>query len=172
MNGLTVAAARPIPMRRQLAAQLERVLEGGGVPRDQALPGVRELAGFTRRCGFRCRRDGPQPAHSIANAGLANIVLVGACSAGGAALGRLVRQVDVIVCSTAAAERVQGLAGSAVQVMIDDRAVDQRAIDTLTSILAQQSVDRVGAAAPTARGRQPPRFNRPRGGRHARSAGQ
>jgi DNA-binding transcriptional regulator YhcF (GntR family) len=108
-------------------------------------------------------------AQSIANAGLANIVLVGACPAGGAALGRLVRQVDVIVCSTAAAERVRGLAGSAVRVMIDDRAVDQRAIDMLASLLGRQ---RAGAAAPTARGRQPPRFNRPRGGRHARGAEQ
>ena len=35
--------------------------------------------------------------HSIANAGLPNIVLVGACSAAGTALGRLVRRVDVMV---------------------------------------------------------------------------
>ena len=48
--------------------------------------------------------------HSIANAGLPNIVLVGACPAEGAALGRLLRRVDVIVCSTAAAERVRHLA--------------------------------------------------------------
>src|SRR3989449_10796699 len=51
--------------------------------------------------------------HSIANAGLPNIRLVGVCPAEGAALGRLVRRVDVIVCSTPAAQRVPGAAGSA-----------------------------------------------------------
>jgi GntR family transcriptional regulator len=91
--------------------------------------------------------------HSIANAGLPNIVLVGAGPAGGAALGRLVRQVDVIVCSTAAAERVRGLAGSAVRVMIDDRAVDQRAIDMLAALLGRPNRDRTAAAPRVARSR-------------------
>src|SRR5438132_7465746 len=77
--------------------------------------------------------------HSIANAGLPNIALVGACPATGAALGRLVRRVDVIVCSSAAAERVRGLAAAAVQVITDDRALDQRAIEMLASILVQQN---------------------------------
>ena len=36
----------PIPIRRQLTEQLKHVIEGGGVPRDQALPSIRELAGF------------------------------------------------------------------------------------------------------------------------------
>ncbi len=36
----------PIPMRRQLTEQLKHVIEGGGVPRDPALPSIRELAGF------------------------------------------------------------------------------------------------------------------------------
>jgi GntR family transcriptional regulator len=313
MSDLAVAGSRPIPMRRQLATQLEHVLAGGGVPRDQALPSIRALAGFLgvgqrtvalvmgdlKRGGYLEVRRGkgvfvagtpPVPAppdlhadssgaatipcspisgavdivlvecseadvdfvarelvahlavhvdkvllgelaivarrsgraarwgaavtsfghlrevtrllrrtgvpvvavlaeahletlhglvqlpsgtrvgvasaaaatthnltHSIASAGLPNIVLVGACPAGGAALGRLVRQVDVIVCSTAAAERVRGLAGSAVRVMIDDRAVDQRAIDMLASLLARPSRDRAAAAPPAARGRLPPR---------------
>jgi DNA-binding transcriptional regulator YhcF (GntR family) len=36
----------PIPIRRQLTAQLQHVIEGGGLSRDQALPSIRELAGF------------------------------------------------------------------------------------------------------------------------------
>jgi hypothetical protein len=84
--------------------------------------------------------------HSIANANLPNIALVGVCPAEGAALGRLVRRADVIVCSTAAAERVRGLAGSTVQVMIDDRALDQRAIEMLATLLVQQNGDRPTAA--------------------------
>jgi hypothetical protein len=77
--------------------------------------------------------------HSIANAGLPNIALVGACPAEGAALSRLVRRVDAIVCSSAAAERVRGLAGPAVQVIIDDRALDQRAIEMLATVLVEQN---------------------------------
>ncbi len=86
--------------------------------------------------------------HSIANAGLPNIALVGASPAEGTALGRLVRRVDVIVCSTSAAERVRGLAGPAVQVMIDDRALDQRAIEMLAALLVQNGDG--PAAAPSA----------------------
>jgi DNA-binding transcriptional regulator YhcF (GntR family) len=43
---LHVDAHSPIPIRWQLAEQLKHVIEGGGVPRDQALPSTRELAGF------------------------------------------------------------------------------------------------------------------------------
>ena len=43
---LHVDAHSPIPIRWQLAEQLKHVIEGGGVPRDQALPSIRELAGF------------------------------------------------------------------------------------------------------------------------------
>jgi DNA-binding transcriptional regulator YhcF (GntR family) len=92
--------------------------------------------------------------HSIANAGLPNIVLVGACPAQGAALGRLVRRVDVVVCSSSAAERVRGLAGPAVQLIIDDRALDPRAIEMLAAVLVQQDGDRV-IAAPAPRRRRP-----------------
>ncbi len=95
--------------------------------------------------------------HSIANAGLPNIVLVGACPAEGAALGRLVRRVDVIVCSTAAAERVRGLAGPTVQVMIDDRALDPRAIEMLAALLVRQNGDRPAAAPPAGQRRLSPR---------------
>src|SRR5574339_305726 len=43
---LHVDAHSPIPIRWQLSEQLKHVIEGGGVPRDQALPSIRELAGF------------------------------------------------------------------------------------------------------------------------------
>src|SRR6266581_969818 len=90
---------------------------------------------------------------------------VGACPAEGAALGRLVRRVDVIVCSTSAAERVRGLAGPAVQVMIDDRALDQRAIEMLAALLVRQNGDRPAAAAPA---RQRGLSSRPSNGRKRR----
>src|SRR5437899_1570552 len=103
--------------------------------------------------------------HSIANAGLPNIALGGASLADGAAMGRLVRRVDVIVCSTSAAERVRGLAGPAVQVMIDDRALDQRAIEMLAALLVRQNGDRPAAAAPA---RQRGLSSRPFNGRKRR----
>jgi len=90
--------------------------------------------------------------YSIANAGLPNIVLVGACPAEGAALGRLVRRVEVIVCSSSAAERVKGLAGSTVQVMVDDRSLDPRAIEMLAAVLVRQDGDGTLPAPPAARG--------------------
>src|SRR5438093_10271743 len=43
---LKVDGHSPIPIRRQLTEQLRHVIEAGGVPRDQALPSIRELAGF------------------------------------------------------------------------------------------------------------------------------
>src|SRR2546421_2037077 len=43
---LTIDGHSPIPIRRQLTEQLKRVIESGGVARDQALTSIRELAGF------------------------------------------------------------------------------------------------------------------------------
>src|SRR5256885_8522310 len=43
---LTINGHSPIPIRRQLTEQLRHAIEAGGVPRDQALPSIRELAGF------------------------------------------------------------------------------------------------------------------------------
>ena len=80
--------------------------------------------------------------HSIADAGLPNIALVGACSDESAALGRLARRVDVLVCSTAAAARVPQLASPAVGVIVDDRALDRRAVDQLAGVLVQHDTDR------------------------------
>src|SRR5437867_12711102 len=43
---LQVDKQSPIPIRRQLTEQLKHAIEAGGVPPDQALPSIRELAGF------------------------------------------------------------------------------------------------------------------------------
>lgn len=91
--------------------------------------------------------------HSIANAGLPNITLAGVCPAGGVALGRLLRRVDVVICSTSAAERVRALAGSTVQVILDDRALDQRAIEMLADLLVRQDAAQAAAASPAMQGR-------------------
>lgn len=85
--------------------------------------------------------------HSIVSAGLPNIALVGSCPAEGAALGRLVRQVEVMVCTTPAAERVRGLVGSGGQVIIDDPALDKRGVEMLAAVLFGQD-ERVTAAEP------------------------
>jgi GntR family transcriptional regulator len=95
--------------------------------------------------------------HSIANAGLPNITLVGACPAEGAALGRLVRNVDVIVCSTSAADRVRALARPQLPVILDDRALDPRAVEMLADLLVQSN-----GARPTVAARSLPRRSSPR----------
>ena len=41
-----VDAHSPIPIRRQLTEPCKHVVEGGSVPRNQALPSPRELVGF------------------------------------------------------------------------------------------------------------------------------
>jgi hypothetical protein len=43
---LRMDAHSPIPIRRQLTEPLTHVIEGGGVPRDLALPCIPEFAGF------------------------------------------------------------------------------------------------------------------------------
>lgn len=76
--------------------------------------------------------------YSIVSAGLPNIALVGAASTEGATWDALARQVEVIVCSTAAAERARRLANGTTQIIIDDRALDTRAIEMLAAILIGQ----------------------------------
>ena len=95
--------------------------------------------------------------HSITNAALPNLARVEASPATGPALGRLVRRVDAIVCSSSAAARVQGLVGPTVPVIVDDRALNQRAIQMLGAILAQQDGARPTAPPSLARGRLGPR---------------
>jgi hypothetical protein len=99
--------------------------------------------------------------HSIANAALPNIALLGACPTEGTTLGRLLRRVDVIVCSSAAAERVRELAAPAVQVIIDDRALDQRAIQMLAVHLVRHNGGEPAATPPTARKRRSDRRRPP-----------
>jgi GntR family transcriptional regulator len=146
--------------------EVERLLSGRGVPviallAEAHLETLHRLAQMPSGTRVGVASAAAETAHnlehSIANAGLPNIALVGACPAEGAALGRLLRRVDVIVCSASAAERVRGLAGSTVQVMIDDRALDQRAIQMLAALLVRQNGDGTVAAPPVGRMRLSPR---------------
>ena len=136
--------------------EVERRLDGLGVPviallAEVHLETLHRLAQFPSGTRVGVASANLETAHtlehSIAHAGLPNIALVGACPIDGGALGRLVRRVDVMVCSTAGADRVRGLAGSTVTVLIDDRALDGRAIEMLAAILVRQSVDGTAAAA-------------------------
>ncbi len=95
--------------------------------------------------------------HSIVNAGLPNIALMGSCPAEGPRLERLVRQVDVMVCSSPAAERVREVFGAATQVIVDDRALDKRAIEMLTAILVRQDGSGSKGAPSPASWSRPPR---------------
>ena len=148
--------------------EVERLLKGRGVPviallaeaHLETLHRLAQLPSGTRvGVASAAVATAHNLQHSIANAGLPNIKLVGACPAEGAALGRLVRRADVIVCSTSAAERVRGLAGPAVQVMIDDLALDQRAIEMLSALLVRQNDDRPVADAPAAQRGLSPRLS-------------
>jgi DNA-binding transcriptional regulator YhcF (GntR family) len=145
--------------------EVERVLRGKGVPviallaeaHLETLHRLAQLPAGTRvGVASAAAPTAHNLEHSIANAGLPNITLVGAFPADGAALGRLVRRVDVIVCSTSAAGRVRQLAGDTVEVMVDDRALDQRAIQMLAVLLVQQNGGRPAAAPPGAQRRPSP----------------
>ena len=76
--------------------------------------------------------------------------MVGASPTAGPALARLVRRVDVMVCSTSAADRVKTLAGPRVRVITDDRALDRRAIEMLATVLVQQNGARTGGRSVSA----------------------
>ncbi|MGH7278431.1 MAG: GntR family transcriptional regulator [Candidatus Rokuibacteriota bacterium] len=146
--------------------EVERLLSRRGVPviallAEAHLETLHRLAQLPSGTRVGVASDAAETAHnlehSIANAGLPNIELLGSCPAEGAALSRLVRRVDVIVCSSSAAERVRELAGPAVQVMIDDRALDQRAIEMLAALLVRRNGDERAAAPPARQGRLSPR---------------
>jgi len=164
------AITRPRMPRRWRAAvtsfchlpEVERVLRGTGVPvvallTEAHLETLHRLAQLPAGTRVGVASDAVETAHnlehSIANAALPNIVLVGAGPAEGAGLGRLVRRVDVVVCSSSAAERVRGLAADRVQVMIDDRALDQRAIEMLAALLVGQNGSATAVAPPAGRRR-------------------
>ena len=135
--------------------QVERRLDGKEVPviallAEVHLETLHRLAQFPPRTRLGVASAHLETAHnlehSIANAGLPNITLVGACPADGPALGRLVRRADVMVCSAAAADQVRRLAGAAVPVLVDDRALDQRAIEMLAAILVRHGAAREATA--------------------------
>jgi hypothetical protein len=159
--------------------EVERLLSGRRVPviallAEAHLETLHRLAQFPSGTRVGVASAAAETAHnlehSIANAGLPNIVLVGASPAEGAALGRLVRRVDVVVCSSSAAERVRELAGPAVQVVIDDRALNQRAVQMLATLLVQQNGDRPAATAPAGLRRLSPPSNERTRGRAVRRA--
>jgi GntR family transcriptional regulator len=140
--------------------EVERRLDGLGVPvvallaevHLETLHHLAQLPSGTRVGVVSAERETAHNLqHSIVNAALPNIARVEAGPADGPALGRLVRRVDAIVCSTSAAARVQGLLGPTVPVIVDDRALNQRAIQMLGAILAQQDGNR--PPRPLARGR-------------------
>jgi GntR family transcriptional regulator len=149
------AITRPRMPRRWRAAvtsfchlpEVERVLSGTGVPvvallTEAHLETLHRLAQLPAGTRVGVASDAVETAHnlehSIANAALPNIVLVGAGPVEGAGLGRLVRRVDVIVCSTSAAERVRQIAAPSAQLIIDDRALDPRAIEMLAALLVRR----------------------------------
>jgi hypothetical protein len=184
---LTAATRRPQHAGRWQAAvtsfchlpEVERLLRGRGIPviallAEAHLETLHRLAQLPSGTRVGVASAAVETAHnlehSIANAGLPNIKLVGSCPAEGAALGRLVRRVDVIVCSTSAAERVRGIAGPAVEVVIDDRALDQRAIEMLATLLVRQNGDRPAPAAPAGQGDLSPRPSNGRTGRRGTTA--
>ena len=101
-------------------------------------------------------------AHSIAAAALPNIARIETCPAESGALTRLVRRVNVIVCSSSTGKQVKRLVDPTVPVIIDDRALNQRAIQMLGAVLAQHDGDRRAATASLARQRPRPRSIRTR----------
>ena len=158
--------------------EVERVLRGKGVPviallaeaRLETLQQLAQLSPGTRVGVVSATAETAHNLeHSIANAGLPNIALVGVCPVqAAAALSRLVRRVDVIVCSASAAERVRALAASSVRVILDDRALDQRAIEMLADLLVQPNGGQAAAASPAT----PQLVSRrsPKGSQHRRGA--
>jgi len=147
--------------------EMERRLDGLGVPvvallaevHLETLHRLAQLPSGTRIGVVSAERETAHDLeHSIARAALPNIARIEAGPAEGPALSRLVRRVDAIVCSTSVAALVQGLVGPTVPVIVDDRALNQRAIQMLGAILAQQ--DGNSATPPLAQGRLGPRAAR------------
>ena len=141
--------------------EVERRLEGLGVPvvallaevHLETLHRLAQLPAGTRVGVVSAERETAHNLeHSIAHAALPNIARIEAGPAEGPALSRLVRRVDAIVCSTSVAARVRALVGLTVPVIVDDRALNQRAIQMLGAILAQQDGDHPTATPPLARG--------------------
>lgn len=173
-----VARRRPAAGRWRAAVtsfchlpDVERVLKGKGVPvvavlAEAHLETLHRLAQLPAGTRVGVASDAADtthdPVHSLANAALPNIALIGSSPTEGAGLGRLLRRVDVIVCSSAAAERVRERGASRVQVIIDDRALDQRAVQMLAGHLVQPNGRETAARPPAARNGPSQRRKRPR----------
>jgi GntR family transcriptional regulator len=170
LGELKAITKRRIPARRWRAAvtsfchlpEVERVLSTTDVPviallTEAHLETLRRLAQLPKGTRVGVASDALETAHnlehSIANAALPNIVLVGTGPAEGAGLGRLVRRVDVLVCSSSVAERVRRIAAPSAQVIIDDRALDPRAIEMLAALLVSQNGGTTAVTAPAGRKR-------------------
>jgi hypothetical protein len=106
-------------------------------------------------------------AHSIAAAALPNITRIETCPAEGRALKQLVQRVSVVVCSSSTAKQVQGLVNPPVPVIVDDRALNQRAVQMLGAVLAQRAGD---LSAPRTLARRRPRRQPPAKPPHPPSA--
>jgi GntR family transcriptional regulator len=127
--------------------EVERRLEGLGVPvlallAEAHLETLQRLAQLPRGTRLGVIAAAVETTHtvehSIVAAALPNITRIETCPAEGPALKRLVRRVSVIVCSSSTARQIQGLVDPAVPVIIDDRALNQRAIQMLGAVLAQR----------------------------------
>src|SRR5438094_6020315 len=100
--------------------EVERLLNGRGIPviallAEAHLETLHALAQLPPGTRVGVASAEPETAHnlehSIANASLPNITLVGTSRVAGPALSRLVRRVDVMRCSTSAADRRRPLPG-------------------------------------------------------------
>jgi GntR family transcriptional regulator len=162
---------------------VERLLEGRGVPviallAEAHLQTLHRLAQLPPGTRVGVISTEPETAHnlehSIVNAALPNLARVEAGVAEASALSRLARRVDVIVCSTSALERVREFVSPSIPVIVDDRALNQRAIQMLGAVLVQHDGDRPGVPSVPARGRPNPGAVQGRGdgGRSEAGAGK
>jgi DNA-binding transcriptional regulator YhcF (GntR family) len=151
--------------------EVERLLSGQGVPviallaeaHLETLHRLAQLPSGTRvGVATAAAETAHNLEHSIASAGLPNIALVGACRVEGPELGRLLRRVDVVVCSSAAAGRIRGVAGPAVHLMLDDRVLHPRAIEMLATLLVHPNGDATTGSASSVRRGPGPRGTRRR----------
>jgi GntR family transcriptional regulator len=148
--------------------EVERRLSGRRVPiipllAKAQLETLRRLARLPRGTRVGVVSADAETAHnleySIVSAGLPNIALAGACPANSSTLEILVRKVEVVVCPTSCAERIRQLTNGAAEIIIDDRALDARAIEMLAAILIGQDDGR--SLAPPARKRPSSSPSRP-----------
>ena len=148
---------------------VERRLKGLGVPvlallAEAHLETLQHLAQLPRGARVGVIAEAVETthtvAHSIAAAALPNIARIETCPVEGGALKRLVRRVSVMVCSSSTAKHVRDFVDPAVPVIIDDRALNQRAIQMLGAVLAQQDGDRRTVRPPLGRERRDRRLSR------------